>query len=160
MQLRIKLAALAMAGGTAALVLTAAPALASSHATSNAVTGPEVAYGAVYGKAATANNPVIPVVWRGLVIAHGVFSPNGPPPIKGQHHTFVTSAGNPAAEAAASTTASRSAARRTEFAFTVKLFTPRRMVPRLVSRPGWTSPAYSISSGALRVQKRAGSDLR
>ncbi len=73
---------------------------------------------------------------------------------------FVTSAGHPAAEAAASTTASRSAARRTEFAFTVKLFTPRRMVPRLVSRPGWTSPAYSISSGALRVQKRAGSDLR
>ena len=90
MYIRMKLAALAMAGGTAALVLTAAPALASS----NAVTGPEVAYGAVYGKAATANNPVIPVVWRGLVIAHGVFSPNGPPPIKGQHHTFVTSAGN------------------------------------------------------------------
>ena len=58
------------------------------------------------------------------------------------------------------TTASRSAALRTEFAFTVKLFTPRRMVPRLVSRPGWISPAYSISSGVLRVQKRPGSDLR
>ena len=72
----------------------------------------------------------------------------------------VTSAGQPAAEAAASTTASRSAARRTEFAFTVKPFTPRRMVPRLVSRPGWISPAYSISSGVLRVQKRPGSDLR
>jgi hypothetical protein len=91
MKIRMKLAALAMAGGTAALVLTAAPALASSHA----VTGPEVAYGAVYGKAATANNPVIPVAWRGLVRAHGVFSTNGgPPPAKGQHHTFVTSAGN------------------------------------------------------------------
>ena len=90
MKIRMKLAALAMAGGTAALVLTATPALASSHA----VTGPEVAYGAVYGKAATANNPVIPVAWRGLVRAHGLFSTNGPPPAKGQHHTFVTSAGH------------------------------------------------------------------
>ena len=93
MQLRIKLAALAMAGGTAALVLAGAPALASTQAPSHAITGPEVAYGAVYGKAATANNPVIPVAWRGLVRAHGVFSTNGPPPTKGQHHTFVTSAG-------------------------------------------------------------------
>jgi hypothetical protein len=90
MKVRMKLAALAMAGATAALVLTAAPALASSKA----ITGPEIAYGAVYGKAATANNPVIPVVWRGVVRAHGVFSTNGPPPTKGQHHTFVTSAGN------------------------------------------------------------------
>ena len=94
MHLRIKLAALAMAGGTAALMLTAVPALAGSHAASNAVTGPEVAYGAVYGKPATANNPIIPVTWRGLVNAHGVFSTNGPPPTKGQHHTFTTSAGN------------------------------------------------------------------
>ena len=45
MHLRIKLAALAMAGGTAALVLTAVPALASSQAASKAVTGPETAYG-------------------------------------------------------------------------------------------------------------------
>jgi hypothetical protein len=88
MQLRIKLAALAMAGA-AGLVLTATPAMASSHA----ITGPEIAYGAVYGKPATANNPVIPVHWRGLVNAHGVFSPNGPAPKKGQLHTFNTSAG-------------------------------------------------------------------
>jgi len=94
MQVRIKLAALAMAGGTAALVLTGAPALASTHAASKAITGPEIAYGAVYGKPATANNPVIPVIWRGLVHAHGVFSPTGPTPTKGQHHTFTTSAGN------------------------------------------------------------------
>jgi hypothetical protein len=90
MKLRMKLAALAVAGGTAALVLAASPALASS----NTITGPEIAYGAVYGKPATAMNPVIPVAWRGLVRAHGVFSTNGPPPAKGQHHTFVTSAGN------------------------------------------------------------------
>jgi hypothetical protein len=94
MQLRIKFAALAMAGGTAALVLTGAPALASSQAPSHAITGPETAYGAIYGKPATANNPVIPLKWRGLVHAHGVFSPTGPAPKKGQHHTFTTSAGN------------------------------------------------------------------
>jgi hypothetical protein len=90
MQLRIKLAALAMAGGTAALVLTGAPALASSQA----ITGPESAYSVLYGKPATANNPIFPVTWRGLVNAHGVFSPTGPTPTKGQHHTFTTSAGN------------------------------------------------------------------
>jgi hypothetical protein len=90
MMLRIKLAALAMAGGVAALALTATPAMASGHA----ITGPEIAYGAVYGKAATANNPVIPVTWQGLVNAHGVFSPNGAAPKKGQAHTFSTSAGN------------------------------------------------------------------
>ena len=75
MHLRMKLAALAMVGGTAALVLAGSPALASSHA----ITGPEIAYGAVYGKAATANNPVIPVTWRGLVRAHGVFSTTARP---------------------------------------------------------------------------------
>jgi hypothetical protein len=90
MQLRIKLAALAMAGGTAALVLAATPAMASSHA----ITGPEIAYGAIHGKPATANNPVIPVTWLGLVNAHGVFSTSGPPPKKGQQHTFITSAGD------------------------------------------------------------------
>ncbi len=94
MHLRIKLAALAMAGGTAALVLAGTPALASAQAPSHAITGPEIAYGAVYGKPATANNPVIPAAWRGLVNAHGVFSPTGPAPKKGQHHTFTTSAGN------------------------------------------------------------------
>lgn len=97
MQLRIKLAALALAGGTAALVLAGTPALASSQAPNHSITGKETAYGAVYGKPATANNPVIPLKWRGLVRAHGVFSPAGPTPKKGQHHTFITSAGNLAA---------------------------------------------------------------
>jgi len=82
MKLRIKLAALAMAGSSAALVLAATPAMASSHA----ITGPEIAYGAIYGKAATANNPVLPVGWRGLVNAQGYFSPNGAPPKKGKLH--------------------------------------------------------------------------
>ncbi len=88
MKLRIKLAALVMAGSTAALVLAATPAMASSHA----ITGPEIAYGAVYGKAATANNPVIPVAWRGLVNAHGHFSPSGPAPAKG-HAAYVQHVG-------------------------------------------------------------------
>jgi hypothetical protein len=95
MQLRTKLMALAMAGGTAALVFSGVPALASSHAPSRPITGPEIASGVIHGKRATANNPIIPVAWRGLVTAHGVFSTGGgPAPKKGQRHTFTTSAGN------------------------------------------------------------------
>jgi hypothetical protein len=109
MQLRIKLAALAMAGGTAALVLAAAPALASSQAPSKAITGPEIASGAVYGKPATVNNPIIPLTWRGLVNAHGVFSTGGGgPPKKGQQHTFTTSAGNLTVVVTAAPTSSQS----------------------------------------------------
>jgi hypothetical protein len=95
MQLRTKLMAVAMAGGTAALMFSGVPALASSHAPSKPITGPEIASGVIHGKRATANNPIIPVAWRGLVTAHGVFSTGGgPPPRKGQRHTFTTSAGN------------------------------------------------------------------
>ena len=94
MQLRIKLAAVAMAGGTAALVLAGTPALASSHAVSQAVIAPESAFGAVYGQAATVNNPAIPLAWRGQVYSHSVFSPDGGAPKKGQDYTFTTSAGN------------------------------------------------------------------
>jgi len=75
---------------------------------SHAITGPETAYGAVYGKPATANNPVIPLAWRGLVNAKGVFSPNGAPPAKGQLHTFITSAGNLTAMVTAAPTTSQS----------------------------------------------------
>jgi hypothetical protein len=109
MKLRMKLAALAVAGGTAALVLAGAPALASSQAPSKAITGPEIAYGAVYGKPATANNPTIPVAWRGLVNTHGVFSTgSGGPPKKGQQHTFITSAGNLTVVVTATPTSSQS----------------------------------------------------
>lgn len=122
MHLRIKLAALAMAGGTAALVLAGTPALASSQAASRAITGPEIAYGAVYGKPATANNPVIPVIWRGLVHAHGVFSPNGPAPKKGQHHTFPTSAGKLTVVVTAPPTNSQSVnVKACHFAFTTRV---------------------------------------
>ena len=118
MQLRIRFAALAMAGGAAALVLAGTPAMASSHA----ITGPETAYGAVYGKPATANNPVIPVAWRGLVHAHGTFSPNGPPPAKGQVHTFITSAGNLTAKVTAAPANSQSSNLKTcHFAFSTRV---------------------------------------
>lgn len=89
MKFRMRLAALSVAGGAAALVLAGTPALASTHS----ITGPESAYSALYGKPATANNPVFSVPWRGLVSAHGVFSPGGSAPKKGQHFTFTTSAG-------------------------------------------------------------------
>jgi hypothetical protein len=94
MQHGIKLAALAMTGGAAALLLAGTPALASSHAPSRQpATGSEMAYGVIYGKPATASNPTIPLAWGGLVNARGVFTPNGPAPGQGQHHTFDTSAG-------------------------------------------------------------------
>jgi hypothetical protein len=93
MQLRTKLAALGVVGGMAALVLAGIPALASSHPTTSTITGPETAYGVIHGKPATAENPVIPLKWIGLVAARGKFSPSGPAPKKGQSHTFVTSAG-------------------------------------------------------------------
>ncbi len=90
MKLRFRLAALAVAVGAGVLVLGGTPAMASTR---NAITGPEIAYGAIYGKPATANNPVIPLSWRGLVNTRGVFSPHGPAPKKGQRYTFKTSAG-------------------------------------------------------------------
>jgi hypothetical protein len=142
MKLRMKLAALAMAGGTAALVLAATPALASS----NSITGPEIAYGAVYGKAATANNPVIPVSWRGVVRAHGVFSTNGPPPAKGQHHTFVTSAGNLTVVVTAPPTNSQSFnAKACQFSFTTYV------VFKVVGSKSTGKFAWTQGPGAVKV---------
>ena len=67
-RLRVKLGALAMACGTAAIVLAGAPALASTHPTSaKSITGPEVIHGTVYGKAALANTPHIPLTLEGVV---------------------------------------------------------------------------------------------
>jgi hypothetical protein len=88
MQLKIKLAAVAIAvGSTATLALASTPAMASQTVT-------ETAHGAIYGKAAAANNAVFTLVWRGLVNTHGPFSSGGNAPKKGQTHTFPTAAGN------------------------------------------------------------------
>ncbi len=85
-RLGVKLGALAAAGSTALLVLAAGPALASTQS----VTGPEVISGAVHGEAALANTPVIPVTFRGVVRAHGSFTPSGS---KSHTQTILTSAG-------------------------------------------------------------------
>jgi hypothetical protein len=73
----------------------AAPALASSQSADHASTiTPEIAYGAIYGKPATAEFVTIPLSWHGLVDTHGTFAGHGSPPRKGQQHTFPTAAGN------------------------------------------------------------------
>jgi hypothetical protein len=74
MQLRMRLAALSAAGGTALLVLAGTHALASSHASAKTRTGPEVISGALHGKAALVNAPKVPVTFQGLVTARGVVS--------------------------------------------------------------------------------------
>jgi hypothetical protein len=61
-------AALAAAGGIAALLLAGVPALASTHsAAAKTTTGPEVVQGAVHGKAANANVTRIPLTLHGVV---------------------------------------------------------------------------------------------
>jgi hypothetical protein len=95
MRLRTKFAALAMAGAVAPLVLAATPALASSQPVAHAsIITPETAYGAIYGKPATAEFATIPLTWHGLVNTHGTFAGHGKPPAKGQEHAFPTAAGN------------------------------------------------------------------
>jgi hypothetical protein len=97
MYLRTKFVALlaAGAGAAASLALAAAPALASGQAADHGgrIT-PEIADGAIYGQPATAQSPVIPLTWRGLVNTRGTFVGHGTPPGKGEDHTFATAAGN------------------------------------------------------------------
>lgn len=80
MQLRMKLAAMALAGNAAMLALTGGTAVASTHP----ATGREVLYGALRNKAAWnliwEKNPKIPVQLRGLVrtraaVGHAKTSP-------------------------------------------------------------------------------------
>ncbi|MGP8000206.1 MAG: hypothetical protein ACLPKI_23245 [Streptosporangiaceae bacterium] len=65
--LRAKIGAASGLACVAALVLGAVPAAASTHSPSRPVTGPEVVYGAVHGKAANASAPRIPLRLWGLV---------------------------------------------------------------------------------------------
>ncbi len=76
MQFRLKLGALALAGGAASLLLAGVPALASTHP-GKSITGPEVLAGTVYGKAALVNAPTIPLQWRGLVYTHSMIHLGG-----------------------------------------------------------------------------------
>lgn len=94
MQLRMKLAAVAVAGAASVALVAGAPALASSHASaSKAITGPEVMAGAVHGKKALANDTIIPLLWRGLVNTHSVINLGGSGPHKGSIKTFPSHAG-------------------------------------------------------------------
>jgi hypothetical protein len=90
MQLRMKLAALGAAGGTALLMLAGTPALASSHASAKTRTGPEVISGMVTGKAALVKAPKVPLTFAGLVSARGAISLGSS---KGKTHTLLSSAG-------------------------------------------------------------------
>jgi hypothetical protein len=77
MQLRKKLAALAVTAGAASLVLAGGPAGASTHPVRPAwTTGREVVHGALYGRAAWIQagkkNPRVPVRFRGIVRTRGV----------------------------------------------------------------------------------------
>jgi hypothetical protein len=95
MYLRTKFAALAIAGAAVPLALAATPAVASSQTVGRASTiTPETAYGAIYGKPATAEHVTIPLSWHGLADTHGTFAGHGNPPGKGEEHTFPTAAGN------------------------------------------------------------------
>jgi hypothetical protein len=94
MQLRVKLAAVVVAGAASVALAAGGSALASSHASaSRSVTGPEVFAGTVHGKAALAKAPRIPLRWVGLVTTRSVVSLGGGGPRKGSVKTFSTPAG-------------------------------------------------------------------
>jgi hypothetical protein len=100
----IKLGTVA-AAGVAALMLAGPSALAGTHA-SKSVTGPEVIYGAAYGKAALANTPHIPLTLTGLVDTKdpGFVLGNG----HSKTHTLKTEAGNLTVQVTAKPTQSQS----------------------------------------------------
>jgi hypothetical protein len=87
MLLRLKLAAMAVAGSTAVLVLAGGPAVAGTHAST---TGPEVIFGQLHGKAALVNAPLVPVKFRGVVNTHGVVNLG---PSTSKNHTIPTPLG-------------------------------------------------------------------
>ncbi len=86
---RIRMGALAAAAG-AALLISSGPALASATRPAS-VTGPEVISGAVYGKAANAKTPHIPLTLTGVVVTtdRGFVLGNG----YRKTHTLTTRAG-------------------------------------------------------------------
>jgi hypothetical protein len=94
MQLRMKLAAMAVAG-TATVALGGVPALASSQASAGQTrTGPEVIAGAVHGKKALLNAPTVPLRLAGVVNTRSAVNLGGRGPHKGSTKTLRTGAGN------------------------------------------------------------------
>jgi hypothetical protein len=86
--LRVKVAALTVAGAAMVAMLSGGSALASTSY-GRTTTGPENIYGAVYGKAANAHKPVIPVTLWGVVYTRGIVLVRG-----GRFHVLPTKAGN------------------------------------------------------------------
>lgn len=94
MRLRTKLAAAVMAGAASVTMVAGVPALASSQASaSTAVTGPETMTGAVHGKEALLDSPIVPLQWRGVVNTHSVINLGGLIPTEGSVSTFRSAAG-------------------------------------------------------------------
>jgi hypothetical protein len=66
---------------------------ATATASPTSLSGIERATGKVTGAPALASNLTIPLTWTGPVRTTGSFNTGGPPPAKGQSHTFTTAAG-------------------------------------------------------------------
>jgi hypothetical protein len=145
MQLRIKLAAVAVAGA-ASVGLAGVPALASSQATaSKTVTGPEVIAGAVHGKRALANNTIIPLRLLGVVNTRSVVNLGGSGPHKGSTKTLHTGAGNLTVRVTSKPQSSQSLNKRTcRFSFTEDI-----VLAAVGSR---STGAFAGSSGPGAVQ--------
>jgi hypothetical protein len=97
LKLKVTLRTLAAAGGIAAVALAGLPALAlaSPRAAAPSVTGPEVISGAIHGKAALANAPVIPLKLTGLLVTSSKVNLGGSgSPHKGATKTLKTPEGN------------------------------------------------------------------
>jgi hypothetical protein len=87
--LKVKVGMLTAAGAAMVVLLSGGSALASPiHGHCRTTTGPEVVYGAVYGKAANAPKPVIPVRLKGVVNTYGLVFV-----YPGRFHVIPTKAG-------------------------------------------------------------------
>jgi len=87
--LKVKVGILTATAAAAAVLLSGGSALASPHIPySHTTTGPEVIFGSVYGRAANAPKPIIPVTLLGVVNTHGVVFVR-----PGRFHTIPTKVG-------------------------------------------------------------------
>ena len=101
-RLRMKLAAVAVAA-LSITFLAAGSAMAGTSSHAKTVSGNEYLYGALYGKAALAQTPTIPLQLWGLVRTHGKFTPSTSsaatiPTPKGKLDAFQVSSGTSSAK--------------------------------------------------------------
>ena len=87
--LKVKVGILTAAGAAMAVLLSGGAALASPHIPyPRTITGPEAIYGKVFGRAANAPKPIIPVTLVGVVNTRGFVIGSG-----GRFHTLPTKVG-------------------------------------------------------------------